>query len=108
MALAQCKDRPGFGRTLPLDAVPHFGAAICLDLSEKCFGSNLISASRPGNAICSDASRALPSSKAGSDIDENLGSALIVVPITPMTVVLNKRVMLMMFVEPATVVMVIS
>ena len=43
-----------------------------------------------------------------SDIDKNLGSAFIVVPIAPMAVMLNKRMMLMVGVEPTRVVMVIS
>jgi hypothetical protein len=46
--------------------------------------------------------------KASSDIDENLDSVSIVVPVTPMTIMLNKRVMLMVFVEPAVVVMIIG
>ena len=41
------------------------------------------------------------------DVDKNLGSAFIVVPIALMAVMLNKRVMAMMFVEPTRVVMVI-
>jgi hypothetical protein len=42
-----------------------------------------------------------------SDVDKNLSSTFIVVPIALMAVMLNKRVMLMMFVEPTLVVMVI-
>ncbi len=42
-----------------------------------------------------------------SDIDKNLGAAFIVVPIALMAVMLNKRVMLMMFVKPTFVVMAI-
>ena len=43
-----------------------------------------------------------------SEVDKNLGSAFIVVPIALMAVMLNKRVMLVVFVEPTLVVMVIS
>jgi hypothetical protein len=43
-----------------------------------------------------------------SDVDKNLGSAFIVVPIALMAVMLNKRMMLVMFVEPTLVVMVIG
>jgi hypothetical protein len=43
-----------------------------------------------------------------SDIDKNLGSAFIMAPIAPMTAVLNKRVVVMMFVDPTLVVMVIG
>jgi hypothetical protein len=46
--------------------------------------------------------------KACSDVDENLDSAFIVVPIAAMAVMLNKRMMVMMFVKPTRVVMVIS
>ena len=42
------------------------------------------------------------------DIDENAGSALVVVPIALMAVMPRKRMMVMMFVEPTLVVMVIS
>ena len=42
-----------------------------------------------------------------SDVDKNLGSVFIVVPIALMAVMLNKRMMLVMFVEPTLVVMVI-
>ena len=43
-----------------------------------------------------------------SDTDKDLCSALIVIPIALMAVMLNERMMLMMFVEPTLVVMVIS
>jgi hypothetical protein len=46
--------------------------------------------------------------QACSDIDENPGSALIVVPITLVAAMLNKGLMLMMFVEPTRLVVVIS
>ena len=42
-----------------------------------------------------------------TNVDKNLGAAFIVVPIALMAVMLNKRVMLMMLVEPTLVVMVI-
>ena len=42
-----------------------------------------------------------------SDIDKNPGSAFIVVPIALMAVMLNKSMVVVMFVEPAFVVMVI-
>jgi hypothetical protein len=41
------------------------------------------------------------------DVDKNAGSAFIVVPIAAMTAMLNKRVMVMLIVEPTLVVMVI-
>jgi hypothetical protein len=43
-----------------------------------------------------------------ANVDKNLRPAFIVVPIAPMAVMLNKRMMLVMFVEPTFVVMVIS
>jgi hypothetical protein len=43
-----------------------------------------------------------------SNVDKNLGAAFIVVPITLMAAMLNKRVMLMICVEPTLGVMVIS
>ena len=46
--------------------------------------------------------------KAYSDVDKNLGAAFIVVPIALMAVMLNKPMMVMMLVEPALAIMVIS
>ena len=46
--------------------------------------------------------------EARSDGDKNTDAIFIVVPIALMAVMLNKRVMVMMFVEPTLVVMVIS
>lgn len=43
-----------------------------------------------------------------TNVDKNLGAAFIVVPIALMAAMLNKRVMLMIFVEPTLVVMIIS
>ena len=43
-----------------------------------------------------------------SDIDKNLGSTFIVIPISLMAVMLNERTVVMMFVEPTHTVMVIS
>ena len=51
--------------------------------------------------------RGFLSRKACSDVDKNLGAAFIVVPIALMAVMLNKRMMVMMFIEPTRVVMVI-
>jgi hypothetical protein len=42
------------------------------------------------------------------DADKNARSAFIVIPIAAMAAMLNKRVMLMMFVNPTFVVMIIS
>ncbi len=46
--------------------------------------------------------------RACSDVDKDAGSAFIMVPIALMATVLNKGLMLMMFVEPTGLVMVVS
>jgi hypothetical protein len=42
------------------------------------------------------------------DVDKNPDSAFIVVPVALMAIMLDKRMMLMMFVEPPLVVMIVS
>lgn len=42
-----------------------------------------------------------------TNVDKNLGSTFIVIPVALMAVMLNERMMLMMFVKPTLIVMVI-